>query len=196
MHSTVEESKRDDLYKIIKKTLKKEYLDLTVKKIALSEDFRKGTSQVNCSFSENGGRAINLKSSGCGMVDASFNALLEYYSDNYPSLENIAFEGISVLPDWRTRAGLSGSDAEIEVEIKFTNSSNSIMTFRNKGKSFVSATVLGVFNAIEFYINAENAFKKLKYLISDAKNRNRNDIAQKYLSTISRVVNVTSYEKV
>ena len=192
MRSTVEESKRGDLYKIIKKTLKKEYLELTVKKMILSEDFKKNTSQISCSFSENRGKAINLKSSGCGMVDAFFNALLEYYSDNYPSLKNIAFEGISVIPDWRTRAGLSGSDAEIEVEIKFTNSSNSVMTFRNKGKSFVSATVRGVFNAIEFYINAENAFKKLKRLISDAKSRNRDDIAQKYISMIYTVVKVTS----
>jgi hypothetical protein len=195
MHTTVEESKREDLYAIIKKTLKKEYIGLKVKKIALLEDFKRDTSQVNCSFSENGGKAINLKSNGCGMVDALFNALLEYYSDNYPSLKGITFEGISILPDWRTRAGLSGSDAEIEVEIKFTNSSNSVMTFRNKGKSFVTTTALGILDAIEFYINSEKAFKKLKFLIDDAQMRKRWDISQQYTSSISAIVGVTSYEE-
>ena len=47
MHTTVEESKREDLYAIIKKTLKKEYIGLKVKKIALLEDFKRDTSQVN-----------------------------------------------------------------------------------------------------------------------------------------------------
>ena len=70
------------------------------------------------------------------------------------------------------------------------------MTFHNKGKSFVKASVQGVFNAIEFYINCERSFKKLKFLIKEAQSRGRSDVAQRYVSKISAIVRITSYEQV
>ena len=70
------------------------------------------------------------------------------------------------------------------------------MSFRHVGKSFVAASVIALTKAIEFYINSEKAFKKLKFLISDAEKRNRSDIKQGYVSKISAIVKVTSYEEV
>lgn len=192
---TVEEAKRTELYQTIKDILKEEYLALNLKKVTIEEEVGKNTSKISCKFSENGGRAVTLRSEGCGVLDAIFNGLLTHYSVGYPSLVNITFEAFDATPDFRKKKS-SGSDAEIVVEIQFTNSSNTIMTFRNSGRSFVSAAVQGVFSAMEFYINSEKAFRKLKFLIQDAKQRGRADIRARYVSQISTIVKVTSYEDV
>jgi hypothetical protein len=70
------------------------------------------------------------------------------------------------------------------------------MTFRDKNRSIASAAVRAIFKTIEFYINSELAFKKLKFLISDAESRSRGDLLGLYRYQISAIVSVTSYEGV
>lgn len=195
IRTTVEELKRAEIYEVIKSTLEEEYTKLKVKKITFSEDCVNNTLKVDCRFSEGDLKAKTLKSTGVGLVDALFLGLLEHYGKRFPSINTISFEGFEVLPDF-SRKIKSGSESPVDVAIKLSNSCNSVMTFRTTGRSFVSACALGVFRAIEFYINAEKAFKKLKILIKEAQDRNRFDISQDYVSKISTIVKVTSYEQV
>lgn len=196
IRTTVEELKRAEIYKVIKSTLEEEYIKLQVNKITFSEDCIDNILKVDCKFFESGGSKIKtLKSTGVGLVDALFVGLLKHYGKRFPSINSVSFEGFEVLPDF-SRKIKSGSDSPVDVAIKLSNSCNSIMTFRTSGRSFVSACALGVFRAIEFYINAEKAFKKLKTLIKEAQSRNRFDISQEYVSKISTIVKVTSYEQV
>jgi len=132
---------------------------------------------------------------GHGIMDALWGSLLHHYRERHPSLGSITFEGFGVFPDWGTKTA-SGSDAEVEVEIKFRNSMNNMVAFSSKGRSFVRCSVGALFEAMEFYINAEKCFRKLKSLIAESRSRNRSDVTQKYISKISTIVRITSYEEI
>ena len=193
---TVEELERESVSSLIKDFLKDEYIELKVKTLDLTENYEVGSSEIFCAFYEGDSKkAKAIRGLGHGVLDALHGSLLHHYSESYPSLKGITFEGFSVLPDWGTRTS-SGSDAEVEVQIKFRNSLNNVIAFVNKGRSFVRCSVDALFEAIEFYINAEKCFKKLKLLIKDAKERNRSDMAQSYVSKISTIVRITSYEEI
>ncbi len=195
LRRTVEEARRTQIYQITKEVLAEECLSLNIESVSLQEDFSKDTTEISCRFREGDGPVKEVSAEGYGVLDALFTGMLGHYSEKFPSLKNISFEAFNTRPDFSKRRA-SGADAEIEVSIQFTNSSNTVMTFRNKGNSFVKASVEGVFNALEFYINCERSFKKLKFLIEEARSRGRSDVAQKYVSKISAIVRITSYEEV
>ena len=195
---TVEESKRTKLYSVVREVLGNEYTELTVSSFTATEDFRESTSTINCSFLQASNEKKQEKSidfTGRGTVDALFNGLIRHYSEDFKSLKNITFVGFDVKPDFKTTKN-SDSDASIEVVLEFFNSSKKVMTFRDKNRSIASAAVRAIFKTIEFYINSELAFKKLKFLISDAESRSRGDLLALYRYQISAIVSVTSYEGV
>ena len=195
---TVEESKRAKLYNTIMEVLEEKYVELSVEKFVSTEDFKNNMAQIQCSFSETQGdkkRIEKLECSGRGLIDATFEGLLDHYSQDYKSLKNIAFVEFAIKPDFKT-SETSGSDASVEVIIEFLNSSKKIMTFRKTSRSILSASVECVFAAMEFYINSELAFRRLKFLISDAKKRSRGDLLSLYRYQIASIVSVTSYEDV
>ncbi len=195
---TVEESKRAKLYNVIKEVLGSEYKELSVSEFTTVEDFKENTSKISCSFSETSSDKVeekNIAFVGRGLIDALFNALIECYSRDYKSLKNITFVGFDVKPDFKTSKN-SGSDASIEVLLEFLNSSKRTMPFRSENRSVASASVRAIFSAVEFYINSELAFKKLRFLISDAEKRSRGDLLSLYRYQIAAIVYVTSYERV
>jgi len=195
---TVEENKRAKLYGIIKEVLGIGYVKLFAEKLVSTENIKDNIAQIKCSFYETCNKKKSVKklnSTGRGLIDALFGGLLEHYSESYRSLKNITFVGFAIKPDFET-SETSGSDASVEVVIEFLNSSRKIMTFRSKNRSVVSASVESIFAAIEFYINSELAFRRLKFLILDAKERDRGDLLSLYKYQISAIVSVTSYEGV
>jgi len=201
MAKTVEEAKRKELYQIIHDVLGQKYINLKFTKISIKEDYEDcddSESSICGTIEECQDKSceeVSLHCSGNGIVDAIFSGMLDHYSEDYPSIRNISFEDFEVRPNFSNKSR-SGSDAEVQVIIRLSNSSNRIMTFRHVGKSFVASSVIALTKAMEFYINSEQAFKKLKFLISDAEKRNRSDIRQGYISKISAIVKVTSYENV
>ena len=199
MAKTVEEAKRKELYEVIHSVLGQDYINLKFTKITIEENYEDPSeSKIHGIIEECQGKSceeINLHCSGNGIIDAIFSGALRHYSEDYPSIKNISFEDFEVKPNFSNKE-TSGSDAEVQVIIRLSNSSKRIMSFRHVGKSFVAASVIALTKAIEFYINSEKAFKRLKFLISDAERRNRSDIKQGYVSKISAIVKVTSYEEI
>ena len=51
-------------------------------------------------------------------------------------------------------------------------------------------------SAIEFYINCELLFKRMKFLLEDAESRGRHDVASRYKYVLSKVVEVTNYQTI
>ena len=199
MAKTIEEAKRKELYEVIHSVLGQDYINLKFTKITIEENYEDpDESNIHGVIEECQGKSreeINLHCSGSGIIDAIFSGTLRHYSEDYPSIKNISFEDFEVKPNFSNKE-TSGSDAEVQVIIRLSNSSKRIMSFRHVGKSFVAASVIALTKAIEFYINSEKAFKRLKFLIFDAEKRNRSDIKQGYVSKISTIVKVTSYEEV
>ena len=60
--------------------------------------------------------------------------------------------------------------------------------------SFTAISVLT--KAIEFYVNSELLFKRLKYLLDDAESRGRHDVASDFKYALTKVVEVTSYQSI
>ena len=51
-----------------------------------------------------------------------------------------------------------------------------------------------VMQAVEFYVNSEKAVMELRSLINNAKERNRIDLVERYISMLSTLTENTSYE--
>jgi|ETNvirenome_2_60_1030617.scaffolds.fasta_scaffold00050_52 hypothetical protein len=193
---TTEEVKRLKPKKVIKEILNEEQLLFSIDNVTFNEDFISGTTSVYCKFKEaikEQSTTHNLECRGVGVIDAVYNCMINKYQEEYPSLKNIVFENFKVKPDF-TGADKSGSDANIEVEISFSNCSKRSVSFRSSKPSIVSAAVQAIFNAVEFYINSELSFKKLQLLLKDAESRHRGDLASRYKYLLSTMVSVTSYE--
>ena len=98
------------------------------------------------------------------------------------------FKGFEVNPDFK-KAKNSGSDAKAEVRVVFSDSADQLMTFTSKERSVLSAIVITLSKAFEFYVNYEKAHSKLRELINDARSRGRGDLLQSYVYQLSCIVN-------
>jgi len=193
---TLEEVKRAKPKNVIKEILKKDRVKFSIDNVTFNEDFVNNLSSVYCKFTEtinNKHKIHNLECKGVGVVDAIYNCMINNYLSQYSSLQNIVFESFKVKPDFSDTRD-SGSSANIEVIISFSNCSKKTVSFRSSKRSIVSAAVQAVFNALEFYINSELTFKRLQFLLKDAKERNRGDLISRYEYHLSTMVSVTSYE--
>ena len=98
----------------------------------------------------------------------------------------VAFE---VLTDFKNINSKS-TGASITVSAKFKSKHQESYTeFRKSGDSIVMALARCAFSVVEYYLNCELAFRKLRFLIKDANDRSRADVAQGYVSKISKLVN-------
>ena len=188
---SLEKAKRKSAHKAIKEFLKEDYLEIIINKFAFSDNFQKKASIVRVEFVEkeaNETRTFKIRKQGNGAIDALFKSLLKHYSRKYKSLNHISFKGFEVSPDFK-KTKTSGSDAMAEVKVVFSDSADELMTFYNKNSSVLSATVLTIVKAFEFYINYEKAYSKLKILIEDAKDRDRGDLLQRYTYQLSCIIN-------
>ena len=146
---------------------------------------------MSCSFLE-GTSKRKIDSSGTGFVDALFRGLLSVYVDTFKSLANIRFTSFGLHASLKPEHGAAGSDAEATVllETSANSDDSTVMAFRKTGKSINVAAAKVVFEAIQFYINCELVYKKLKFLVLDAKSRDRNDVAAAYTSQLVDIVNI------
>ena len=114
-----------------------------------------------------------IEGTGVGMVDAGFNCLVDHFSNQFPSLKTIKLEDVYFQIDHRAGKDVSG---------------------KTKSLGYTGVSVL--VSAVEFYINCELLFKRIKFLLEDAENRGREDVASRYRYVLSKVVEVTNYQTI
>ena len=117
------------------------------------------------------------------------------YSSEYPSLRTIGLSDLYFQVDHKASAGLSFK-SKTKMKLEFRNDSKDRTFFSERTTSMGFTGVSVLVKAFEFYINCELLFKRLKFLIKDAEDRNRSDVASKYKYNLSKVVEVTSYENI
>lgn len=144
---------------------------------------------------DQGGTEVSFSGSGVGLVDSGFNALMAKYSSEYPSLKTIGLSDLYFQVDHKASAGLSVK-SKTKMKLEFRNDSKNRTFFSERTTSMGFTGISVLVKAFEFYINCELLFKRLKFLIKDAEDRNRSDVASKYKYNLSKVVEVTSYENI
>ncbi len=181
---------------LIKRVLGAEYLDLSIKKLDVSEDIDTSTSHVRVETEDTNGTAQVVEGDGCGLVDALFAALKKRYAMEYQSLETIELVDFAVGAKLDTKKHQSGVDAMGTVAVEVKNSQGKVFSFSDESRSVSASTAKAVLAVVEYFINAERAFIVLSHALMDAKERNRTDLVTRYTREIAEVVASTSYAEV
>ena len=183
-------------HKIVCETLGEKYIKLSVEDFTLSESAEKDTTTVVCmlAFSNNWGN-LQIEGSGVGMVDALFNSMLSVFCKDFFSLSHLQFEDFSMevkFSSFKVRP----TDARVEIKVALINRQKKRIYFSSQSRSITTAIINTITTTFEYLINAELAFKQLKWDIAEAQERNRTDLVGKYTSDMADLVNVVSYEDI
>lgn len=197
---TLEEVHRAGMVKIIDEVLGKDKISLNLDRFTFFYDEEKKLNFIKASWHQveadkKSKPAYEVESHGDGAVDALWNLLTGHYSAKYKTIKDIKFKNFYVKPFFKKSKG-SGADAKVEVVMEFKTSTKNNVTFRDTSKSFVLSVAKIIFSAIEFYINGELAFKRLKFLLKEARDRNRGDLVSDYSYKMAAIVDATSYIEV
>ena len=154
----------------------------------------RGISKITLKVKD-GDSIVDIDGAGFGMVDAGFNALTDHYSDNNLSLKTIKLEDVYFQVDHRAGKDVSFK-SKMDVKLEFSNHCKDRTCFSGRTPSMGFTSVSVLVEAIEFYINCETSFKRLRFLLRDAESRGRHDVASKYKFVPLRVVEVTNYQTI
>lgn len=131
---------------------------------------------------------------GIGLVDAGFNSLMGHLSEKYTSLLTIRLTDIYFQID--LKRDVVDLKSKTLIKIEFENDRKKKVFFKDRTTSLGFTTMSVLVKAIEFYVNSELLFKRLKYLVKEAEGRSRPDVASKFRYMLSKIVEVTSYQTV
>ena len=180
---------------LIRRVLGSEYLELTIKSLALSETFDPEKSHVTIT-TQDGEQPLVVEGEGCGLVDAIWSALQDRFAAEYESLKTIELSAFSVGARLDTKNHADGADSIGEVTLQVKNSDGLVFEFSDASRSIAASSARAVLAAIEYFVNAERAFITLHRSREDAKERNRPDLVSRYTAELAEVVKSTSYAEV
>jgi len=193
-HKTLTEYQREEIGTLIKNILEDDYVRLELFQLSIKEDAIEQITEVNCKMLVDG-KKQTIKGSGSGPVDALFTALVEKFSPDYCSLENLCFARFSVEADINKDLSSSKADAAVSATLEIDHELNSLL-FREWASSVSVVSAKVVLSAMEHFINAERAVVKLYKGLQYAKERGRGDMINVYTQQMTGVVKSVSYERV
>ncbi len=193
----VESLRREKVKSHFGEILKEDKISLSLALIEIKEDVSQEKTEVNFKFCENISSRDNeyLYSNelGNGFVDCIFNICMRHYRPQYRSLENLRLLNLRVAPDFLSTKKKSQSDAFARVLLDMEIKRYGTSIFEFKSPSIVRSASMALLSAFEFYINCEKTFHALQTIFSDAKDRNRNDIAARCKLRMSDLTEMNSY---
>ena len=141
------------------------------------------------------GENVEVSGDGVGLVDAGFNTLVNHFSKHYPSLATIELSDLYFQIDTKGEQSVNLKSKTL-MKLEFSNFRKNKTFFENRTTSIGFTAISVLIKAIEFYINSELLFKRIRFLIKDAEDRSRYDVASKFKYILSKVVEVTNYQDV
>ncbi len=186
-----------EIKQLIKEILGEAYTHLVVQQVQIEEDLTREQTTLTCRVTdETSGEEFAISGAGVGVVDAFFHAMKARFSAEYPSLKTIRFNSFTVQGQLDTRTKEAGSDSEGEVSLVIANSEGRLFSFSHSSRSVIGSSIITTLLGVEHFINAERAFVLTHQALLDARQRNRPDLVQQYTSTLSTLVQNTSYSEV
>jgi len=201
MKQTPEELRQKERELLIRELLGEKYLRLRISgDYIIKENLQTEKTDIICKVvieRKEKESSYNIEGSGCGPIDAFFSSLLLGLSKEYESLKTFQFSALGLNSKVITNESLnhSGSDAPVEAILAVVNERGDYLYFRNRSKSLSRAAIQAVLNAVEHFVNTEEAIGLLGGLLKDAKKRSRGDLVDTYTSMLVELVKVTDYSK-
>lgn len=187
---------QSDIHGITREILGDDYRHLKLTRYALTEDLGTGRANIVAQLFEGDGappRAI--EGEGVGLVDALFKGIQAALAGEYPSIAHIHFVAFAVAADFRNITDGSRSDAPGTVRATVENSSGRTFEFEHTSPSISASSVAVVLQAAEHFVNAERAVLRVYAWIDDARKRNRQDLAERYIARLADLVQNASYSE-
>jgi hypothetical protein len=196
MRKTPQQFKRENIQQIFDKVLKDKKTKLEPISISASESLDDDFTTTEFSFEEQGRKEkiVTLETTGKGFVDCLFIGLHSHYVKKFPSLDKLKVVDIVVNPIMKNNRGL-GSEARATVLFRVEVEGYGIAEFQHQSRSLIYSSLVSALKTFQFYINCDRTFHKLQDFLKDAESRNRGDVAQSYISDLSLLAEVNSYEK-
>jgi len=182
---------------IIQEVLGSEVTHIKIQNLTIEEDFATKTSNVVCQLriSEHKEKEIIITGAGKGMVDALFNAFLNYFSDKYISLRAIQLYDFVVKVELKRARNCLNSDAPVEVKIALKGDGILKLYFKAKTDSLMRSSAQAVVDAVEYLINAEKAAVRLSKDAKSARKRKRMDLENSYICKLLELIKFISYSE-
>jgi len=193
-HKTLTEFQREEIGEIIKRTLEDDYAKLELYQLSLKEDAIEQITEIDCRIVVNG-KKMTIKGKGKGPVDALFTALVDRFSKDYHSLENLCFARFSVEADINKDLATAKTDAAVHATLEIDHELDSLL-FREWANSVSVVSAKVVLSTVEHFVNAEKAVVKLYKGLQHAKKSGRGDMINVYTQRLTGIVKNVSYEKV
>lgn len=156
------------------------------------EDFNQTSINIKLTVNE---KPVEIEGIGVGLVDAGFNAFVGFFAREYASLSTIRLSDVFFQIDTNHGRSLTLKSKTV-MKLEFENASKNKTLFESKTSSIGLTAINVLSKAMQFYINCEILFKRVKFLLEDAKSRNRSDVASRYQYVLTKVVEVTNYKDV
>jgi hypothetical protein len=188
---------QDELQRLTREALAGDYLELQVMRYSLTEDLTTGKAAIATQLVQVGhGPLRSIEGEGVGLVDALFKGIQKALVGEYPSLGHIHFVDFGVSGDFRgaKREG-PRTDVPGTVRLGVENSVGRRFEFQHTSPSVSASAVAAALEAVEHFINAERAVLRVFAWIEDARKRSRADLADKYISRLSELVENASYSE-
>ena len=198
MQKTPQQFKRLEVKQIIDRVLKKEKKILKPLSIIVKESLDIDHTMADFSFQEVStvNKDIELKKQkGKGFIDGLFAGLHNYYWKDYPSLKEIVLVDYNVNPILSKSKTSMGTDAQASVCISVNVGRHGVSEFQHQSRSMIYSSFVSTLEAFQFYINCEECFSRIQFLLNDARKRNRGDIESRYVYDLSKLTEVNSYEE-
>lgn len=192
-----ESNKQKELIALMRELLNENYTHLRVNRVLIEESLEEESASVSCEVTdEASGEKFVIAGKGSGAIDAFFQAMVERFATEYPSLNTIRFSAFSVQARMDTRRKSSGADSEGEVMLQIENSEGKAFRFVHSSRSIIGSGIITTLLGMEYFINSERAFVTIYHAMKDAKERNRHDLIQRYTNQMAILVQNTSYSEV
>ncbi|MDP3987231.1 MAG: hypothetical protein Q8P81_03340 [Nanoarchaeota archaeon] len=184
----------------IKKILTDSYVSFRILEYSVKEN--DASTKVSFKLEDSLGNTYQVEDykSDKGFVDALFNGVVSVLEKERRTLSQLMFFDLVVTPiktsyDEEEYATLE-KNAVSKLVIVNGRSLSERFVFSSESFSLTKSAVDVVVKAIEFFVNAEHAYRFLLISYKEAKKRNRNDLVEKYKNEMSEMVKVCCYSEV
>jgi hypothetical protein len=186
-----------EITKLLRELLKDNYTHLNVNRVMIEEDLERKTTAISCEVTDEAStETFVIAGKGVGLINAFFQAMVDRFAAEYPSLKTIRFSSFAVQAHLDTKQDFAGTDSEGEVTLQIANSEGKLFRLTHASRSVIGAAIITTLLGLEYFINSEKAFVSTYHALKDAKERNRPDLIQRYTNTLATLVENTSYSEV
>ena len=189
MFTTPQEAKRSLVENLFVEYLKEERICLKPGNILSCVEVE---SEVSTSFSFYEGEMHKEYKNviGKSFVECVFTKCKEHFQHQYDSMKQIKMSQVYWKPPFSMKKGKKKASFSAVFSI---NKRVQDQEFFVQKDSMLLSGLQCVLNAFEFYVNCDKTHKRLKFLVNNAEQRQRGDLAIKYKYDIAHLTEVSWY---